>query len=104
METVTTNNDGPTQSPSIAALAKALSDAQGKIKGAVKDADNPFFKSRYADLASVWDACRAQLSAAELAVIQTTANGISGVTVIIALLGMLMVFAIYNDINRLISG
>jgi len=85
METVTTNNDGPTQSPSIAALAKALSDAQGKIKGAVKDADNPFFKSRYADLASVWDACRAQLSAAELAVIQTTANGISGVTVITTL-------------------
>lgn len=39
-------------------LAKALCAAQGQIKHAVKDSANPFFKSRYADLTSVWDAIR----------------------------------------------
>jgi hypothetical protein len=60
------------QSESIAALAAALSKAQGDITGALKDSSNPFFKSKYADLASCWDACRAQLSENGLAVIQTT--------------------------------
>jgi len=60
------------QSESIAALAAALSKAQGSITGALKDSSNPFFKSKYADLASCWDACRAQLAANGLCVIQTT--------------------------------
>ena len=60
------------QSESIAALAAALSKAQADITGALKDSSNPFFKSRYADLASCWDACRKQLAANNLAVIQTT--------------------------------
>ena len=60
------------QSESIAALAAALSKAQADITGALKDSSNPFFKSRYADLASCWDACRKQLTANNLAVIQTT--------------------------------
>jgi hypothetical protein len=60
------------QSDSIAALAAALSKAQGAITGALKDSSNPFFKSKYADLASCWDACRQQLTANGLAVIQTT--------------------------------
>ncbi len=51
-------------------LALALSKAQGMIKGAVKDSTNPHFKSKYADLASVWDACREALSQNELAVMQ----------------------------------
>jgi len=34
-------------------LATALSKAQGQIRGAVKDAENPHFRSKYADLASV---------------------------------------------------
>jgi len=46
------------QSESIANLAKALSAAQSQIKGALKDSQNPFFKSHYADLASVVDAIR----------------------------------------------
>ena len=46
------------RSESIGKLAEALSKAQGKMKGAAKDSANPFFKSRYADLASIWDACR----------------------------------------------
>ena len=60
------------QSESIAALAAALSKAQADITGALKDSSNPFFKSKYADLASCWDACRKQLAANSLAVIQTT--------------------------------
>jgi hypothetical protein len=66
-------------SPTIGALAAALSKAQAKIKGAVKDSANPFFKSSYADLESVWDACREPLTSNNLAVIQTVSldNGIS---------------------------
>ena len=40
-------------SEQIDALSKALSKAQGEMGGAVKDANNPFFKSSYADLGSV---------------------------------------------------
>jgi len=60
------------QSDNIAELAAALSKAQGEITGALKDSSNPFFKSKYADLASCWDACRKQLAANGLSVIQTT--------------------------------
>jgi RNase H-fold protein (predicted Holliday junction resolvase) len=69
------------QSAEIDKLAGALAKAQGKITGALKDSANPFFKSKYADLASVWDACRASLSENELAVIQTTESDDSGVFV-----------------------
>lgn len=60
------------QSETIGALAAALSKAQADITGALKDSSNPFFKSKYADLASCWDACRKQLAANGLSVIQTT--------------------------------
>jgi hypothetical protein len=53
-------------------LAAALAKAQAEIKGAKKDAENPFFKSTYADLASTWEACREALSKNELAVVQPT--------------------------------
>ena len=46
------------QSAEIDKLAGALAKAQGKITGALKDSNNPFFKSKYADLAACWDACR----------------------------------------------
>ena len=58
------------QSESIANLAKALSIVQGKLTYAKKDSKNPFFKSNYADLESVWDACRDLLSNNGLAVSQ----------------------------------
>lgn len=60
------------QSENIAELAAALSKAQASITGALKDSANPFFKSKYADLASCWDACRKQLTDNGLSVIQTT--------------------------------
>jgi len=40
------------------------------MKGAIKDTANPYFKSKYADLASVWEACREPLSKNNIAVIQ----------------------------------
>jgi len=58
------------KSESIALLAAALVKAQGQIKGAVKDSTNPFFKSSYADLGSVWAACKEALQANGLAVVQ----------------------------------
>lgn len=69
------------QSTEIAALAEALSKAQGKITGALKESANPFFKSKYADLASVWDACREQLAANGLAIVQVNGNDAERVTV-----------------------
>ena len=60
------------QSENINELALALSKAQASITGALKDSANPFFKSKYADLASCWDACRRQLTDNGLSVIQTT--------------------------------
>ena len=58
------------QSATIGALAEALAKAQGKIRTAAKDKRNPHFKSEYADLASVWAACREALSTNGLAVVQ----------------------------------
>ena len=71
-------------SENINELASALSKAQGKITGALKDSSNPFFKSKYADLAACWDACRGPLSENGLAVIQTTEPG-DGVTLVTTL-------------------
>jgi hypothetical protein len=58
------------QSENIANLAHALSIVQGKLTHAKKDSANPFFKSKYADLESVWDACRELLSRNGLSLMQ----------------------------------
>ena len=73
------------QSAEINELAEALAKAQGVISGAAKERINPFFKSSYADLTSVWDACREALSKNSLAVIQTTACTNGAVTLITTL-------------------
>lgn len=54
-------------SESTVILDEVLAKAQSEIGGAVKSKTNPFFKSKYADLAAVWEACRESL----------TKNGIS---------------------------
>ncbi len=58
------------KSEAIDALAVALAKAQAKMRPAVKDSKNPHFGNKYADLASVWDACRDPLTANDLAVVQ----------------------------------
>ncbi len=50
------------RSESIKELATALSKAQGEIGFAMKDTANPFFKSKYADLASVVGTIREPLA------------------------------------------
>jgi hypothetical protein len=42
--------------------------------GAKKDSTNPHFRTAYADLASVWDACRAPLANAGLSVVQLVSS------------------------------
>ena len=74
------------KSEAIGKLAEALSKAQGMMKGAIKDSENPFFKTAYADLASVWDACREPLSKCGLSVTQTTRIADNGDPVIITTL------------------
>lgn len=63
------------KSETIGALAGALSKAQAEIRGAVKDTANPFFKSKYADLSSVWEACREPLAKNGLSIVQTNRAG-----------------------------
>lgn len=60
------------QSECIHELAAALSKAQGEMQAAIKDKVNPFYKSSYADLGSVWDAARPVLSKNGLCIMQTT--------------------------------
>lgn len=62
------------QSESINELASSLAKAQGSIQGALKDSKNPHFKSNYADLASVWEACRKPLSENSLSISQIPAT------------------------------
>ena len=65
-------------SESIAKLATALSIVQGKLTHAKKDSANPFFKSKYSDLESVWDACRSLLAENGLAVMQFPGEFVDG--------------------------
>jgi len=71
----------PMQSSDIGELAAALAKAQSEMEGAKKDAKNPFFKSDYATLYSVWQACREPLTKNGLSIIQTTGNGGDKITV-----------------------
>jgi hypothetical protein len=58
------------RSEQINELATALAKAQGQMGGAKKDSENPFFKSRYADLASVVEALRAPFAEHGLSYVQ----------------------------------
>lgn len=72
-------NYGPhtTGSETIGELAAALSSLQTAMKPAAENSVNPHFKSKYADLASCWDAVRPHLKG--LSITQSVAS--SGKTV-----------------------
>lgn len=53
-------------------IATALAKAQAEMGKALKQSNNPHFKSKYADLGNVMDACLPALNAAGIAVIQPT--------------------------------
>lgn len=71
------------KSEHINELATALAKAQAVMHPVKKAAENPFFKSSYADLAGVFNAVQGPLAANGLAVCQTFANGADGSTVTI---------------------
>ena len=58
------------KSEQVNELAAALAKAQGQLEGTKKSSSNPFFKSKYADLAECWNTCREALTANEISVIQ----------------------------------
>lgn len=58
-------------SDTIGKLAEALCKAQSIMEHASKDSDNPFFKSKYADLAAIWDVCRKPLTDNGISVVQS---------------------------------
>lgn len=63
------------RSETINELAAALSKAQGEFESAKKDRANPFFKSKYADLASVLDATREAMAKNGLSFSQVPTRG-----------------------------
>ena len=70
------------KSESITELAKALCEVQKTELFALTSKKNPFFKSKYADLSSVWDAIRSPLTGNGLAITQTMASdNMDGVTI-----------------------
>jgi len=60
-----------TQSPSIFNLSTALLSFQGAVDGVKRDSDNPFFKSKYADLEQVVDTARPHLQDAGIVFLQS---------------------------------
>ena len=71
------------KSETIGKLTLALSKVQSKLRPAKENSKNPFFKSSYADLGSVWDSVRKLLSDNELAIIQMPTD-VGGVTTILS--------------------
>ena len=57
-------------SANLKELASALSKAQAILQVAKKGSENPFFHSKYADLLSVWTACREALTINGLSIVQ----------------------------------
>lgn len=74
------------QSEQVNELFRALSKAQSELRGAKKDSENPFFKSKYADLESVWDAAKNPLADNGLCVAQTM-DVLNGEPVVVTTLG-----------------
>lgn len=70
------------KSESLVKLAPALVAAQKKMGAALKDAKNPFFKSKYADLNAVIDASVPTLNEEGIAVLQAV-NGMDVETILL---------------------
>jgi len=76
----------PFSSGNIDKLAEALAKAQGAMEPAIKSSDNPFFKSRYADLYSTWQACREPLTSNGLSITQLPDDSSDGYVGIVTIL------------------
>ena len=62
------------QSENIEKIALALVKAQSEMGTAIKDSNNPFFKSKYADLNSIREACMPSLSKHGIVLLQPTVS------------------------------
>ena len=67
-------------------LASALAKAQGEMRNAAKSSDNPFFKSKYADLAECLNVVREPLAKNGLSVFQANEGIIDGKLAVTTLL------------------
>jgi len=61
-------------------LLPALFKAKQEFTAVSKSADNPFFKSKYADLSSVWNACKKPLTDNGLCIVQQLGGDVDQVT------------------------
>ena len=59
-----------TQSDSIADLATSLAKAQSEMGAVHKDQDNPYFRSKFAGLSTVWEAVKPALTKNGLSIVQ----------------------------------
>lgn len=66
------------KSEQIGKISVALLKAQKEMKNASKDAKNPFFKSKYADLNAVREACHPELNTNGITVLQPMGMGEHG--------------------------
>lgn len=78
------------RSQTLGKLFAALAKAQGQIKDAKKNADNPFYSSSYADLASVTDVTRKPLADAEITVMPLLGHHKDDVGSIVATVDMII--------------
>ena len=62
------------KSETITKIASALNKAQGEMSNAIKDVNNPFFKSMYADLNAIREACMPALNKNGITLLQPTVN------------------------------
>jgi hypothetical protein len=69
-------------SSSIENISKALLNAQKNIGVAVKGEKNPFFKSRYADLATIMEVVKEPLNTAGISVLQAVGSDGSGTDIV----------------------
>lgn len=79
--------DPKDRSRDLSELMTALSKAQSEMRIAGKDSNNPYFKSKYADLASVVSASRPALTKNGLSVMQQITLSDSGQRILITILG-----------------
>lgn len=64
-----------------ATLTQAFINAQIEFRHAKRDTDNPFYKSRYASFAEVWEAVAPSLAKNGLAVLQPITTDVNGIYV-----------------------
>lgn len=70
------------KSPTIGKLSKALASVQSNLATASKNATNPHFKSKYADLNAIWDVCREPLAKNGLSIMQGNSVGLDGTIIV----------------------